>query len=174
MPGLINNKKNYNYGKKFYNNALVPTEGMEMTKYFEGFKKDLYKDTKGVQTIGYGFNVNAMKDLLPLEVIQGKRSLTKAEASSIFEIAYSRAKDKAVEFATPQIFQSLSPTQQNILTDMSYNLGSSRLNKFKKLKQALVNKNYQEAAKEMKNSKWYSDVGNRSKELVGIMKSIDK
>ena len=162
MAGLINNKKSYNYNKKFYNNALVPTEGAEMTKYFEGFKKDLYKDTKGVQTIGYGFNVNAMKDLLPLEVIQGKRSLTKVEASSIFDIAYSRAKEKAVEFATPQIFQSLTPAQQNILTDMSYNLGG-KLFKFKNMQNALLNKDFNGVVREMQDSSWYEQVGRRSK-----------
>ncbi len=53
---------------------------------------------------------------------------------------------------------------------MSFNLGP-QISQFTKLREAIQNKDYQTAAKEMINSKWYNQVGRRSKELVEIMKS---
>ena len=70
-------------------------------------------------------------------------------------------------------WNELDPKAREVIIDMAYNLGGPRLNKFKKLKEALKKQDYQTAADEMKDSKWYYDVGNRSKELINIMKSID-
>ena len=55
---------------------------------------------------------------------------------------------------------------------MSFNLGLTRLSKFKKLKTALLQRDYNSAAKEMMDSRWYGQVGRRSRELVKTMKSI--
>ena len=54
---------------------------------------------------------------------------------------------------------------------MAFNLGPNRLAQFKNFKQALENNNFELAAKEMIDSRWYNQVGNRSKELVNIMRN---
>jgi lysozyme len=53
---------------------------------------------------------------------------------------------------------------------MAFNLGRSRLSKFKKMVTAVNEGNYAKAADEMTDSKWYRQVGRRSKELVEIMR----
>jgi lysozyme len=57
-----------------------------------------------------------------------------------------------------------------VLVNMAFNIGRSRLSKFKKMLHAIEEGDYNKAADEMVDSKWYSQVGRRSKELVNIMR----
>ena len=58
-----------------------------------------------------------------------------------------------------------------VLVNMAFNIGRPRLSKFKKMLAAIEAKDYNLAAKEMMDSKWYHQVGHRSKELVEIMRT---
>jgi len=55
---------------------------------------------------------------------------------------------------------------------MSYNMGLTKLSKFKNFKSALESQDYYSAKKEMIDSKWYTDVGRRSKRLVQLMDTL--
>lgn len=59
------------------------------------------------------------------------------------------------------------------MLDMTYNLGINGLMRFKKMMAAISCRDYELAALEMKNSKWYKQVGDRSKRLCEMMKSDD-
>ena len=59
---------------------------------------------------------------------------------------------------------------QRVCINMAFNLGRNRLSKFKKMITAVNEGNYQKAADEMIDSKWYRQVGRRSEELVEIMR----
>ena len=161
MGGVITQNKNYNYPKEFYDFAKVPDTGPEMTQYFEGWRPDIYKDTKGNKTIGYGFKLSSVQNLLPKEVLSGQRGLTKEEALPVFNILYKEAQDRAKQYTTPEIFTQLNPRQRNIITDMSYNLGNNLFG-FKNMRQALLQKDFQTVIKEMKDSDWYKQVKQRS------------
>lgn len=161
MGSVITQDKSYSYDKKFYDLAKVPEVGTEMTKYFEGWRPDIYKDTTGNKTIGYGFKLSSAQKYLPKEVLNGTRELSKTEAEPIFNIMYNDARDRAVQYATPEIFSQLSPRQQNILVDMSYNLGNNLFG-FKQMQKALLQKDFSGVTREMKDSKWYEQVGRRS------------
>lgn len=58
-----------------------------------------------------------------------------------------------------------------VLVNMAFNIGRPRLSKFKKMLAAIEAKDYNLAAEEMMDSKWYHQVGRRSKELVEIMRT---
>ena len=58
------------------------------------------------------------------------------------------------------------------LTDMMFNMGYDRLSKFKKLLYELKNGSYEGVAREMIDSAWYTQVGDRSKKLVNIVKNF--
>ncbi len=60
---------------------------------------------------------------------------------------------------------------QMALIDMSYNLGYSKLNTFKKMKAALEQNDYGTAADEMVDSKWYKQVKTRGPRTVALMRS---
>jgi lysozyme len=58
---------------------------------------------------------------------------------------------------------------QRVIVNMAFNLGYSRLKGFKRMLAAVSNRDYARAAKEMEDSKWYGQVGRRSKELCRLM-----
>ena len=57
-----------------------------------------------------------------------------------------------------------------VLVNMAFNIGRPRLSKFKNMLAAIEAKDYNLAAEEMIDSKWYRQVGRRSEELVEIMR----
>lgn len=57
-----------------------------------------------------------------------------------------------------------------VLVNMAFNLGRSRLSRFKKMLAAVEAKDYKTASQEMIDSRWYHQVGRRSKELAEIMR----
>lgn len=147
--------------------ASAASDGKSMTKQFEGFSSTIYKCTAGVDTIGYGFNVAAVRDLIKdKDVVSGKSPMTREAADKIFEHVYARAVSDARKYLGDDVFEKLDLKRQGIIIDMSYNLGYARLSGFKKLKAAIVSEDYAKAAAEMKNSKWYTQTGNRAKHHV--------
>ena len=66
-------------------------------------------------------------------------------------------------------FEYLDPVRQKVIVDMRFNLGLAGLKKFRKMIGHLEVGAYFDAADEMKNSKWYWEVGNRSRRLVKMM-----
>ncbi len=140
------------------------SKGKRMTKSFEGFRGKIYMDSKGNPTIGYGFNLKdaGVRSLVPREVLQGKRTLTPKEADPIFENLYNRARNDAQYYAGER-FHSLNPHQQDILTDMAYNLGLPKLLKFEDMRKGVQSGDENMTIKEMKDSDWFNQVGRRSK-----------
>ena len=71
-----------------------------------------------------------------------------------------------------KFYKTDDPNLRAILTNMSFNLGSTRLGKFKKLKQALVSGDYEEAGAQMLDSKWAGQVKGRATRLIERMQSL--
>ena len=67
-------------------------------------------------------------------------------------------------------FSSHPENVQRVLVNMAFNLGRSRLGKFKNMITAVNEGNYSKAADEMMDSKWYRQVKRRGEELVEIMR----
>jgi len=148
-----------------------------MIKKHEGIRNKVYYDTEKKPTIGIGFNLEkegAKERLIQLgvdinNVLRGQE-LTNVQINKLFQddlkIAISDAKSFLPNFdQQPEIVK-------NILVDMSFNLGYTGLSGFEDFRKALLNNDYIEASKEMIDSDWYSQVGNRSKELVSLMERI--
>jgi GH24 family phage-related lysozyme (muramidase) len=148
----------------------------DITKDFEGFMPDIYKDTVGKRSIGYGFNLDEpfISKLVPPDVSLGKRPISRQEADSVFSVLYSKAKKDAINYFGEDKFKKLPPEIQETITDMSYNLGANRLSGFKKFKSALREGDTQKAAAELKNSKWFNQVGRRSKYHYETLKKTPK
>ena len=69
-------------------------------------------------------------------------------------------------------WETIPAEVQEIIINMLFNLGRNRLLKFKKFIEAVYAKEWDRAADEMQNSRWYTQVGNRSKRLVARMRSM--
>jgi len=69
-----------------------------------------------------------------------------------------------------QAFDLLPEAARRVLVDMRFNLGPNRFRNFKKMITAVKNQSFTQAATEMKDSRWYTQVGQRAKSLVRMMK----
>ena len=70
-------------------------------------------------------------------------------------------------------FDSLPEEVQKIIGNMMFNLGRPRLSRFHKMKKAVLDKDWQEAANQMQDSKWYEQVTNRAERLCQRMRKVD-
>lgn len=86
-----------------------------------------------------------------------------------FEVDIDEADKDADRF-----FKTPNPELKAILINMAFNLGLTKLNEFKKMKAALEAEDFKEAAAQMKDSKWFDQVGVRAKRLVARMKALSK
>ena len=143
----------------------VPNEGAEMTKYFEGYRPRIYKDTRGNNTIGYGFNIDspATAQLVPRPVLAGVREITPEESNSIFNTLYQKAIDDAAKFVGERALPTLTPQQFAIITDMAYNLGPNKLAGFKNMQRAIQTGDEAGVVREMMDSDWYKQTGRRAR-----------
>ena len=148
------------------------------TKEFEGFRHEVYKDTVGKATIGYGTNLDntfisyGIQDLLFKAVrdhvnnggLIGNNWIGLRLASGTAEkilILDLEERWKEILGALP-FAESLPETAQEILLDMCYNLGLKRLLGFKRFLKALQAGIWVEAAREMLDSRWARQVKRRA------------
>lgn len=70
-------------------------------------------------------------------------------------------------------FDNLPEEVQKIIGNMMFNLGRPRLSRFHKMKKAVLEQDWQEAANQMQDSKWYKQVTNRAERLCERMRNVD-
>lgn len=68
-------------------------------------------------------------------------------------------------------FDRLDDVRQEVLVNMAFNLGYSRLSGFKKFLTAVNSSRFAEAADEMEDSKWFKQVGQRGVRLRDAMRT---
>lgn len=133
-------------------------KGKAQTTEFEGKSLTPYLDHLGNITIGIGRNIDA-------------NGITEQECQMMFDHDFHSAFQEAQKNIS--CFLNLDEVRQYILTDMVFNMGWPRLSKFKKFLAALEKGDYDKAADEMVDSRWYHQVGRRSRKLVEMMRNGD-
>lgn len=127
-------------------------------KLGEGLRLELYKDSLGFWTIGYG---------RLLDPAHGGR-ISQDEAEYMLANDLRRC-ERECELIEPYL--DLSPPRQAVLIEMAFNLGVAGLKKFKATLSALALQNYEQAATHMLMSKWAGQVGARAVRLAEQMKT---
>lgn len=120
----------------------------------EGRKPFYYKDTKGLLTIGVGRCLDATP-------------LSPDEIDYLYGNDLRRAKAVVGKFFDTS---SLGEKRLAVLVNMAFNLGEKGLKKFVKMRHAIESGDFELAAREMINSKWYVQTGERAKRLVKMMR----
>ena len=69
-------------------------------------------------------------------------------------------------------FEDLPEEVQQIIANMMFNMGRTRLSKFKGMKRGIDSLNWNQAADEMVDSRWYRQVTNRAQRLVERMRAV--
>ena len=69
-------------------------------------------------------------------------------------------------------FDDLPEECQHIICNMMFNMGRPRLSKFKGMKAGVDARDFNSAADEMVDSRWYTQVPNRARRLVDRMRAL--
>jgi len=145
----------------------------DMLALNEGVKPNVYKDSKGHRTIGIGFNLEdkANRKFLKEQGIDinelfNGRELSDKEIKTLYNHSLSQAYTDARKF-DPK-FDKRPEGVKMALTDMSFNLGLTKLNEFEKMKEALRNDDYKTAAAEAQDSNWFKQVKTRGPRTVSL------
>lgn len=143
----------------------------------EGKKDTVYKDSRGIPTIGVGFNLNRADSsaLLkqvgadPVKIKAGTAKLSDYQITTLLKKDLEEAKVNAQALVSN--WQKLPQAVQGVLIEMTFNLGRRGLSEFKNFLSHINSRKFIEASKEMLNSTWAKQVGDRAKTLSDIIKS---
>jgi GH24 family phage-related lysozyme (muramidase) len=132
------------------------TNGRDFAKDAEGYLENVYLDSEGYPTVGYGWCLdytrkwNSVKDFL----------------NSKFEEKYHEA-----ELDYEKLGLDLDPVRRDAVIDLIYNMGLTKVLKFKNTLAALKMKDYLGAGNNLEQSLWYKQVGRRGKRIVNLIKT---
>jgi len=129
----------------------------------EGVKYEPYKDPKGLWHVGVGHLIGD-GSTLPEHM---NRMFTATEVNNLFESDY--AKHKKIAERTPG-YDKANKAGKAALIDLSFNMGAW-YTEFKKAAAALKDGDFVTASKELKDSKWYGQVGARGPTIVSLVAS---
>jgi lysozyme len=136
----------------------------------EGLRLTPYRCTAGYLTIGVGYNIDA-RGIAALERVIGRTfdgALTREEAIAVLRHDID-AYERHVRRLMPE-YDQLDAIRQRVVLDMAFNLGYRAL-RFEKAIAALKRRDYLTAARQMRLSKWSSQVGDRAERLEAMMKT---
>jgi lysozyme len=131
----------------------------------EGVRLDVYEDSLGNLTVGVGHLVQE-KDQLTFGQVITQKHCDALFAADLSRTIYSCERDIDGWNAFPDEIQE-------ILVNMAYNLGITGLLKFVNTLKFLRNHQYDEAADALIDSRWYTQVGYRSKRIVARLREFE-
>ena len=133
----------------------------------EGVKHEIYLDHLGLPTFGIGHLVREEDPEYGWDVGEPVSDNRVAEAfESDIQITINDC-----EKLYPDFYE-LPEEAQLIIANMCFNLGYPRLSKFKGMKAGVDARDWNAAADEMVDSRWYRQVTNRADRLVERMRAI--
>ena len=142
-------------------------EGKKEIEADEGVKYEIYLDHLGYPTVGCGHLIQPDDEEYGKEV---GTTITEARCSTLFASDIDGVlADCGRLYAT---FSDLPEEAQKIIANMMFNMGLTRLSKFKKMKAAIEKGDFKEAANQMHDSKWRTQVPNRAERLINRMRNI--
>ena len=132
----------------------------EHIKFEEGVKYEIYNDHLGYKTFGVGHLVRATD---PENEMAVGTKVSKMRVAECFEADLYVAINDMEKFTEGM---EIDDNIKECVTEMVFQLGLPRLNKFKKFKQALLDGDIKTAQAEMKDSLWYRQTTNRADRLI--------
>ena len=117
-----------------------------------------YKCPGGYWTIGYGHNIET--NPIPERI---------AEDLLSHDIGVVLSQCERFDW-----FYGLSDVRKRVIVNMVFNIGANGVSKFKKMNAAIEAKDFDRASREMLNSKWLEDVGDRAHRLAVMMEYDDE
>ena len=139
----------------------------EEIKYDEGSVNEIYLDHLGLATFGIGHLVTEWDEEYGWEV---GTPVSEDRCNEVFDsdiqIVLADCKQLYPDF------NELPEEVQRIIANMMFNMGRPRLSKFKGMKAGVDARDWNKAADEMVDSRWYRQVTKRADRLVERMRNI--
>jgi len=135
----------------------------------EGVEYKIYQDHLGYLTFGIGHLIQDCD-------IESGQSLgspvSEERVREVFEKDLNLAIAECSALYGQGTFDRLPGEVQEILVNMMFNMGRTRLSKFKKFNAAIADKDWATAAIEGRDSLWYRQVTNRAERLMVRLENI--
>ena len=123
---------------------------IEELKRDEGVELRPYKCSAGFLTLGVGRNIE-------------ERGITMDESDYLLANDITICEEEATRVF--KWYDTLSDVRQRVILNMIFNLGLTKLLNFKKFLAAMEAEDWEEAGKQMLDSRWAKQVGNRADRL---------
>jgi lysozyme len=124
----------------------------------EGIKGKVYADSEGILTVGVGRNLEDVGVSYDESMLMLDNDIKRVLYACWHEFPW---------------FADLNEDRQNVVANMVFNLGLEGFKKFKKMIAAIQKEDYVEAACQMVDSKWATQVKGRAVELAVMMKGCE-
>ena len=139
----------------------------EEIEYDEGYVEKIYLDHLGLPTFGIGHLITKSDEEYGEDV---GTPVSDDRVKECFESDVKQViKDCQILYDD---FNDLPEEAQLIIANMMFNMGRPRLSKFKGMKRGVDARNWNQAADEMVDSRWYKQVTNRANRLVERMRAL--
>lgn len=124
----------------------------------EGYKRCIYNDSRGLQTIGFGHL------MLPTDTF---KCLVKGQAVALLKADYAYA-ENSVDNRYPWAYGEA----RLVLINMTYQMGQTGVSRFKKSLDCMRDEDYTCAAIELLDSRWARQTSHRAARLAGRILAI--
>lgn len=139
----------------------------EQIAYDEGIEHKIYLDHLGLPTFGIG---HLIRESDPEHGSEVGTFVSEDRVNEAFESDIQTVLSDCNKLYSD--FEDLPEEAQLIIANMMFNLGYPRLSKFKGMKRGVDARDWNAAADEMVDSRWYHQVTNRAERLVQRMRAI--
>ena len=135
----------------------------------EGVRYDIYLDHLGLATFGVGHLITESDEEFGRPV---GTAITEERVRECFERDLDTSISECGTLYGEGTFGDLPDEVQQILVNMMFNMGRPRLSGFKKFNAAIAAGDWEEAAKEGRDSRWYNQVTNRAERLMKRLENV--
>jgi lysozyme len=125
---------------------------------------EIYKDSLGLKTLGVGHLIQSTDHEYGQPV---GTPVLQWVVDGYFDIDFATHLVETQNLVDD--FDDLPENIQHVLVNMCFNLGATRLSRFRRMLGCANRHEWKEMAVEMEDSKWFSQVGRRSKELQELV-----
>ena len=154
----------------FFKDTKLDREAVfEQLKIDEGVVYEVYKDHLGYPTFGVG---HLVLDSDPEYGAEVGTPVTEERVRECFDRDIEIAVSECDRLYEDGVFGDLPDEVQQILVNMMFNMGRTRLSKFKKMHAAILEGDWKEAAVEGRDSQWHKQVTNRAERLMVRLENV--
>ena len=152
----------------FGNEKLDREAVFEQLKIDEGVVNEIYKDHLGYPTFGVGHLVLESDPEFGQDV---GTPVSEERTKDCFEKDLDTAISECVALYG-DTFNDWPGTVQEILVNMMFNMGRTRLGKFNNFRKALEAQDWKQAGIEGRDSRWHKQVTNRAERLMERLENV--